>query len=208
LSQKPDYVLLDKVSQWVAACFQHLHCTRCIFHDYNHTRETVIAGKEIAEGMQVSGDELETILLACWFHDLGLLYSRENHEEISAGKAEEFLRQQAVGEEKISAVTACIMATKMPQKPTTLLEKIVCDADISHLGQKDYCRKNARLRREFELNRGKPYSDAEWWALNKDFFRQHNYFTPYALQKYNARKMANLTAIHHLVANSNESAKK
>jgi quercetin dioxygenase-like cupin family protein len=78
---KHDNMLLNKTSQWVRGCFQYIHCKHCIFHNYDHTKETVAAGKEIAVGLQVSDDELETVLLACWFHDLGLLYALENHEK-------------------------------------------------------------------------------------------------------------------------------
>jgi len=181
--------LLNKVSQWVLEYFQNNYCADCIFHDYNHTKETVEAGKEIATAMQVSADELETVLISCWFHDLGLFHSRENHEIKSAEMAEEFLKKHAVNKEKIKAVKACILATKNPQKPVTLLEKIICDADMSHLEKGNYFKKNALLRQEFELSRRKSYSEVEWWTLNKDFFQEHNYFTTYALKQYNVQKM-------------------
>jgi len=194
-----DKVLLNQVSRWVSACFQNIPCRRCIFHNYNHTKETVAAGGEIAAGMLVSTDQLETILLACWFHDLGILHSPENHEEKSAKAAEDFLNQQPVSKEKIQQVKTCILATKIPQKPVTLLEKIVCDADISHLGKENYFEKNTLLRQEFELQRKKPYSDLEWWILNKDFFHQHQYFTSFARQRYDAQKQLNLSHINKLV---------
>lgn len=199
-----DKILLNKVSQWVLEYFQNTHCNYCIFHNYNHTKETAEAGREIAEGMQISTDEIETVLLACWFHDLGLLQSPENHEERSAKIAEDFLRKHAVGEEKIGNVKACILATRITQQPDTLLEKIVCDADISHLGKDNYFKKNTLLRQEFELNRGKPYSEVEWWALNKKFFQEHSYFTTYALKQYNVQKMLNLTTINTLLKKSEE----
>jgi len=194
-----DDMLLNKVSQWVSEYFQNTHCNNCIFHNHKHTKETVAAGREIAEGMRVSADELETVLLACWFHDLGLLHSPENHEERSAEAAEEFLRRHAVGEGKIRKVKTCILATKMPQKPATLLEKIVCDADTSHLGRDNYFAINALLRQEFELNRGGPYSDVEWWLLNKEFFQKQRYFTPYARQRYSGQKNLNLKALVNLL---------
>jgi predicted metal-dependent HD superfamily phosphohydrolase len=199
---KHDNMLLNRASQWVRKCFQYIHCKHCIFHNYNHTKETVAAGKEIAVGMQVSDDELETVLLACWFHDVGMLYSSDNHEERSAGKAEEFLKKHAVGKGKIKDVKACILATGMPQKPAVLLEKIVCDADIAHLGKANYFEKNALLRQEFELNQNRPYSDVEWWLLNKEFFQEHQYFTPYARQRYNSQKNLNLITIINLLKKS------
>jgi predicted metal-dependent HD superfamily phosphohydrolase len=196
---KHDNMLLNKTSQWVRGCFQYIHCKHCIFHNYDHTKETVAAGKEIAVGLQVSDDELETVLLACWFHDLGLLYALENHEKKSAEEAEAFLKKNTVKERKIKAVKTCILATRMPQKPAAILEKIVCDADISHLGKENYFKKNTLLRQEFELNREKSYSDLEWWLLNKEFFQEHQYFTPYARQRYSKQKDLNLMTILNLL---------
>ena len=199
MTKIPDHELLNTVSLWVAKYFQYAHCACCTFHDYNHTKETVVAGWEIAEGMQVSADELETVLLACWLHDLGLLHARDNHEVISAEIAKNFLAKHGVSREKIKDVNVCILATKIPQRPATMLEKIVCDADISHLGKDSYFKKNALLRREFELNRRETYSDMEWWLLNKDFFQKHRYFTSYALKRYNPQKILNLKIIDNLL---------
>ena len=57
---------------------------------------------------------------------------------------------------KIAIVKAAILATEFPQKPSTLLEEILCDADFSHLGDKDYLEKNQLLRLEWELKGRKP----------------------------------------------------
>lgn len=196
--------LLKKASQWASECFQNTHCATCIFHDYSHTKEMVAAGKEIAEGMQVSADELETVLLACWLHDLGLLHTRDNHEAISAQIAEDFLTKHGVSREKIKQVKLCILATKIPQRPNTILENIVCDADISHLGKDNYFEKNTLLRQELRLNRGESYSDVEWWELNKVFLQEHQYFTPYAHKRYSAQKKLNLNGITKRLKKSKE----
>lgn len=195
-------VLLEKTSQWVSEYFQSTPCATCFFHNYNHTKETTAAGKKIAEGMQVSDAEIETILLACWFHDIGLLHSRENHEKKSASTAEFFLKKHAVSEEKIMTVKGCIMVTKIPQKPASLLEKVVCDADMFHLGMDNYFERNTLLRQEFEVSKKKSYSDVEWWLLNKEFFQEHQYFTPYARQRYNSQKNLNLKALVNLLKKS------
>ena len=65
----------------------------------------------------------------------------EHHEAQSAVLAEIFLRLHNVANEDIDAVKACILATQMPQKPVTLLDKIICDADLFHLGTADFSRK-------------------------------------------------------------------
>ena len=196
-----DNGLAEKAARWIKGYFHRNNCTTCHFHNFQHTIETVTASKVIAERMLVSGDEFETIIIACWFHDIGFLIenSSEHHEEKSAKTAEIFLKKNGADKDKINSVKACILATKAPPKPNTLLEKIVCDADLSHLGMDNYLEKNALLRQEFEIKQGRRFSDTEWLAINRDFFHKHSYFTSYARGRYSNKKNLNLHALENLL---------
>ncbi len=185
-------MIVEEAAAWVRKYFHETGCFSCFFHNYEHTRNTVAAGHEIAAGMQVSSEDLETVLLACWFHDIEWPHSYKNHEKRSAETAADFLEKHGAGERKISAVKACILATKTPPQPVTLLEKIICDADVSHLGMGNYYERNLLLRQELEVYLGKTYNDAEWLILNRDFFQKHHYFTSYARKLYNGQKTRNL----------------
>jgi predicted metal-dependent HD superfamily phosphohydrolase len=94
------------------------------------------ASKTIGAACRLSAEELEGVILAAWFHDAGYVEAIEGHEEKSVEIATSFLRENGYPQEKIARVAACIRATKMPQNPKTLMEQVLCDADISHLARR------------------------------------------------------------------------
>jgi predicted metal-dependent HD superfamily phosphohydrolase len=53
----------------------------------------------------------------------------------------------------IEKVKACILATEMPQKPVGLLQEIICDADLFHLGTEDFSDRSKLVRKE--IRKGK-----------------------------------------------------
>ena len=111
---------------------------RVVYHNYNHTLKVVEAVNEIALAEKILEEELEVLLLAAWFHDTGFIKGAPNHEKESQKIAEKYLFEKELGEEKIAKVLSIIEATRMPQKPTSKLEKIICDADLFHLGTENF----------------------------------------------------------------------
>ena len=95
----------------------------------------------------------------------------------------------------ISQVKSCILSTKYPQHPGSLLEQVLCDADLLHLGQKDFFDKSALIREEWSLTRQVNYTDEEWHALNLDFISKHVYHTSYCKKTYDKRKNKNILFI-------------
>lgn len=162
-----------------------------IYHNYNHTYDVVTAAEEIAEGSGLKGKDLELLALSAWFHDVGYLDTYKGHEKISAEYAFNFLKEHKYTDDEIAIVKAAILATEFPQKPSTLLEEILCDADFSHLGDKDYLEKNQLLRLEWELKGENPIS-YEWPNTDIQFLAGHNYFTVYAQIKYAEKKGKNI----------------
>ncbi|MBN2231668.1 MAG: HD domain-containing protein [Deltaproteobacteria bacterium] len=153
----------------------------------------------IVAGMQVTGEDLETVLLACWFHDVGFLVASESHEERSVETARAFLGAQGVDGRKIDVVAACILATRMPQKPVGLLEEIICDADLSHLGGDNFLARNMLLRQEREWREGRTFTDREWLLVNQEFFDGHRYFTAAAHRLFDNGKKRNLARLAELL---------
>jgi predicted metal-dependent HD superfamily phosphohydrolase len=100
-----------------------------------HTQDVVEATKQIAHHYRLNEHDYFLVVTAAWFHDLGY-YSGEttDHETQSVAIAAEFLRSNSVNTKTITEIGGCIMATRMPQLPVTLLQKIVCDADLFNLG--------------------------------------------------------------------------
>ncbi|MEJ0102540.1 MAG: Pycsar system effector family protein [Bacteroidota bacterium] len=71
----------------------------------------------------------------------------------------------------------------MPQTPTNLLEEIICDADLFHLGTDDFKQKNKLLRKELVNLGGEELSKKQWKKKNTHFLESHQYFTSYGREK-------------------------
>jgi len=165
------------------------------FHNYNHAVNIVNNVNEIADGMRVSDHDRQILLTAAWFHDIGYIWQIENHETAGAAVARSFLSENGIDEEDIEKVQACILSTKYPPNPTSVLEQIICDADLMHLGQKDFFDQTALLRDEWSLTRNHNYSDEEWHALNVDFVTNHVFHTKYCRKKLADKKAKNLKTV-------------
>lgn len=163
-----------------------------VYHNFTHTSEVVEAVKKIGGKSGLSDDELEPVILAAWFHDSGFTERAENHEDASIEIAKNFLAAHDYPENKTGIVTGCINSTRFPSSPQNLLEEIICDADLYHLGTKDFSDKSDLLRVEWEKTEGKQYNELEWLKVNIDFLTTHKFYTKYARKAYDDKKAENL----------------
>ena len=167
--------VLRNAASHVYALFHEHSNGKSLYHNYNHTHEVVEQAEEIARGMKLSSSDTEVVMIAAWFHDTGYLHSPKDHEERSADIASEFLHEQKYPEEKIEKVIGCIRATKVPQQPHNVLEQVMCDADLLHLGKKDCIEKGEMLRMEIESTIGEVISERDWIKRSMEFFSQHHF---------------------------------
>lgn len=166
-----------------------------LYHNLEHTKDVVNAAIEIAKGENLSNEGLEIVTLAAWFHDLGYIEKTSGHEEISAMFASNFLIDQNYEQAKIDKVVGCIMATKVPQHPKNHLEKIMCDADLNHLGRKTFIDRNNLFRSEFEHYFKRRLTESEWLIKSIEFVSQHNFFTDYAQKTFSDIQSENLALL-------------
>lgn len=162
------------------------------YHDLSHTVEVVQTAEEVGEGSRLSKTDMEILLLAAWFHDTGYVEGAEGHEDRGVEKAAAFLREIGYPEERIERVTNCILATKIPQQPRNLVEQVLCDADLVHIGKKSLPEKNELIRLERERRDGMSYSDEEWLNTAITFVSQHSFHTNYAKETFGKRRLKNL----------------
>jgi len=180
--------IVQKASEYVFNLMREKLPANHIYHNYNHTVDVVEASIEIAEGIDLSREDTEIVVLGAWFHDTGFVETYEGHEEQSQQIASQFLHDNLYPEEKIEKVLGCIAATRYPQQPKNLLEYVICDADLSGIASKKYFEKAQFLRREIEMVTGKTVSDIEWHQTEIEFLTAHKYHTPYAHINFDKRK--------------------
>jgi predicted metal-dependent HD superfamily phosphohydrolase len=184
--------LLKKVHGYILELFKNKLPENFIYHNYNHTAEVVKYAKLIAKKTDLNNDDTEIVLIAAWFHDSGYTETYKGHEEVSTRLAEEFLKKNGYPQDKIEKVKKTIAATHYPVDPKNKLEEVICDADMGHIGCKDYPDRTEILRMEWEKVLGKKVSDEEWLKTEIDFITSHNFFTNFAKKEWEGIKMMHL----------------
>lgn len=185
---KPNREILEAAKAYVTQFFKEHIPAEYVYHDLQHTTQVVECVKQLSMHINVSAQELEWLTLAAWFHDTGYNEGPDDHEERSCGFAREFLSKHDYPKENIAIIEKCIMATKVPQTPTTNLEKIICDADLAHLGNEYYWDRTGRVRQELMLTRGMLMSEQEWVDFEIVFMEKHEYHTEIAEELFGKRK--------------------
>ena len=186
-----DNKLFKEVRKFIFEYIKGELSPKIVYHNFKHTEEVVNAAFEIGNAEKISEQDLEILLLAAWFHDIGFVKGFENHEESSKKIVSKYLKEINYSEDLIAEICEVIDATKMPHTPTTLLGKIICDADLFHLGTEEFKIKGNLLRSEWESFHDKQYTDIEWIEQNDLFYGNHKYFTDYAFNKLNNQKTQN-----------------
>ncbi|GAA4271956.1 Pycsar system effector family protein [Aquimarina gracilis] len=188
--------LLEKSEKYIFELYKNELPKIYLYHNYLHTQRVVETTKEIVDNSEIDKNDEEIVLLAAWFHDAGHIKGSEDHEKRSAEIAENFLKENNMVEEKISAIKNCILATKLDQKPTSFLEEIIKDADTSHLAKEYFTEVSELLRQELALEGNTEYTSNEWREENiKLFTQEHQYYTRYAVEQWEPEKNKNLLSI-------------
>ena len=191
--------ILDQVRAHVASLFHINNDDRLIYHNLLHTEQVVKAVVKIGNHYQLSDEDFFIVSTAAWFHDLGYLSSLENHEQKGAEQAKEFLEKNNADPGVVQKVLSCIMATKMPQHPENLLEEIVCDADLYHLGSDSFKDRSKLMRKEVEAFYDKKIDKTQWWLKTIGLFEAHHYHTAYVQELLGEKKAANLIELKERV---------
>ncbi len=154
------------------------------FHTLQHTQEVVAACEKMADYHQLSDDDRFALVIAAWFHDSGYTGgTAKDHESMSIKIADDFITTHSITDDTKNKINGCINATRMPQSPETLIEKIICDADLFHLGTDAFDEKSKFLRQELNEFGDNDVSKKDWRKINIRFLERHEYFTAYAKEK-------------------------
>lgn len=171
------------------------------FHDIVHTQAVRNACKQLAQKLEIGAEDLETLELAALFHDVGYTLTYSGHEVESRRIAEAFLKEHQYPAAKLQAVLHYIDVTYPGAHPENITEQIIKDADYVHLASENYLGAIESLRHEWEVFLDKTYNDSEWYRLNYDFLKNHQYITPAARELFEPQKEANLKQLKKIVKN-------
>ncbi|WP_257667506.1 Pycsar system effector family protein [Parapedobacter tibetensis] len=188
--------IIDDAATWVKQYFEGKNTSIYCFHDLTHTLDVVAAAQQMAEHYKLGEKERFIVIIATYFHDLGYFSGGAvGHELRSADLAESFLRQRDIDKDVIDSIKKCIMATHLPQTPGNLLESIVCDADLFHLGSDHFVDRNKLMRKEKKATSGVILTNDDWCRGTLSLMNTHHYHTTYAQQLLNDKKAENMAAL-------------
>ncbi|MEO8862593.1 MAG: Pycsar system effector family protein [Ginsengibacter sp.] len=184
--------LYKKIEEYVKGLFEQMHAPALVFHNLEHTQNVVKRTQEIAGHYKVSENDMLVLYTAAWFHDTGHLFTEPSkHEEMSADIMRKFMKDHDVDEKTLKSIEECIMATKIPRNPNTLLEEIICDADTYHLGTKEFKETNRRAMEEARLKTGE-IDPVKFDEGTISMLQNHRFYTAYARELLDKRKEKNL----------------
>ena len=164
------------------------------YHSVEHIRDVYDSAKYLAKSEGVKGEDKKLLLTAALFHDSGFLSQQKDHEKLSCDIAKEHLPAFGYTQEQIEKVCGMIMATKIPQTPHSLLEQILCDADLDYLGRDDFHIIGNKLFSELSIY-GMINTEEEWNELQIRFLQHHHYFTATAIRLRKEQKDKHLELI-------------
>jgi len=181
-----------KTEAYVTGLFHDQPKPELFFHNLQHTMQVVQRTKEIAGHYYLSEKDMFAVFVAAWFHDTGYLFtSPEHHEEKSVELMKAFMKTFSTDEETVQHIEDCIMATKRPSVPKSLLHQVLCDADTYHLGTKAFKDINAKVWQEYNHS-GSLLTEKEWAVNTAALLEHHQFFTKYCKDLLDKRKRRNM----------------
>ncbi|WP_426329991.1 Pycsar system effector family protein [Pedobacter sp. R-06] len=196
--------LQEDVEKHVGDYFHTHNDPRLVYHNLEHTQEVVNAAQQIANHYQLNEQDFFSVTVAAWFHDTGYFEDALNHEAKGAELADDFLAKHKVNQEIRDHVKSAILATKIPQKPKNEIDKILCDADLFHLGLADFRAKGKLMHKENELIYKKDISKLDWRKKDIQFMESHHYHTDYANLLLSDQKQKNINKLKSKLTSQEE----
>lgn len=173
--------ILQKADSYVRMFMLNHPNDKIFYHTQEHVNAVVKAATNIANHYHLNDTDFFIVICSAYFHDIGY-YNGENamgHEQRGVDLATAFLQENEVPAEIIEQVQGCILATRMPQQPKSLVEKIICDADLYHLGTDDFAANNKLMHKEVDAWKDMHISKEHWRAGTIMLMQQHHYQTDY-----------------------------
>ncbi len=194
-----EQIITQETEKYIRDLFEKEMPARLKYHDVLHTEYVVHQSRMIGQHSGLTEEEINTVVVAAWFHDSGFVSRSTGHEEKSGELARIFLTSKGVSEEQIKQVAHCIMATEMPQNPgDELLARVLCDADMAYLSEDFYIQRTNLLRKEWNSDTETKLSRKTYYQETVALFKNHSYFTAYGEKVFSPGKATNFQKLHLL----------
>jgi adenylate cyclase len=168
------------------------------YHNVKHTVDVVTEVELIGWAEGCNDEEILLLKTAALFHDAGHTIAYDDHEYHGTVLAREMLPDYGYSEGQIERICRIIMSTKLPPKPSDLLEQIICDSDLDYLGRSDFIPVSNTLFEELKAQ-NKITDLNEWNKMQVKFISGHQYFTATARSLREVNKKLQIERINSLI---------
>lgn len=152
---------LQQARQWVTEQLESRLPPAYHYHNLQHALDVTTCAAQYADMEHLDEADRLPLLTAALFHDTGHLVAHDHCEAHSVTLCRQALNPDQYTAAQIQQISERIMITRLPQRPVTPAERILCDADLDYLGRGDYFTLSDQLRREWECF-GIVMSEREW----------------------------------------------
>ena len=167
---------------------------RLYYHGISHTLDVLAVCDAYIFRSELEPGPAGLLRIGALLHDLGYTVSTSRHEAHSIKLAAPILKKYGYDEADFEQVKELILATRIPQSPQTMSEKILCDADLDYLGRDDFYEISELLYRELK-GFSKVTDRAEWDRRQVQFLEAHEYHTELARVRRGPMKAARLAEL-------------
>ncbi len=185
-------LIIPEVEEYVTGLLTGELPAGLIYHNIKHTRRVVKQAEIIGLYEHLNEEEMGILKIAAWFHDVGYLRKYKDHEEESVQMAMDFLRDKGLGATLEEQIMVSIRSTVIPQKPKDRISKVLCDADMMHMGMAKYPDIIKKLRKEWKLMGVATLSKKGFRKASIKALKAHRYHTGYCQQEAASVKEKNL----------------
>lgn len=168
------------------------------YHNVKHTVDVVTEVELIGWAEGCSDEEILLLKTAALFHDVGHTVAYDNHEDHGTVIARDMLPRFNYTSEQIDRICSLILSTKLPPRPSNILEEIICDSDLDYLGRSDFIPVSNTLFEELRAQ-NKMGSLNDWNKIQVKFISGHQYFTKTARSLREVNKQLQIERIQSLI---------
>lgn len=170
---------LKEIEAFTRELFIQYPNSNLYFHNIEHTEKVVQRCEMALVELNSSDNERFILLSAAWLHDIGYLFTYQEHEAKSIELAIPFLESIQLDKAVIKVIQSCIAATKIGVIPQSGLEKLLKDIDAAYGLYTNFWEKGNDIRREWALTTLLTFTDMEWVQLQLKFLKNLKMYSNY-----------------------------
>ncbi len=163
-----------------------------------HTIDVTIGVEIIGSGENVSDEEMLLLKTAAIFHDSGFIHGHYMHEAKGCEIAQKILAEYGYSTEQITIINQLISVTNPLTNPTTILQKIIHDANLDYYGRKDFINTVDAIYNELK-HENLVGSQKDWYHTMINAVSTHDFYTQSAQNMRQISKQQQIDKLKALI---------